>query len=150
MGWVIEYVRKICCGYFKPLGRENETQIAAGCDDGSVYLVSNYEVQHYCKVGHPVTGVAPFSVRDKGGSKLDALLCTGFFNAVKVFLDGKVSSSVCFFKLLKSLLKKFVTEEKLSDWVLSCSVGDVDHDGKDEVVVGLFDNTVKAFKLNIS
>lgn len=38
---------------------------------------------------------------------------------------------------------------ELSDWLHSCSVGDVDHDGVDEVVVGLLDNTIKAYKLDI-
>lgn len=143
---------KICCGAF--LEKENleidKYQIAAACDDGNIYLVylegKEFKVVPFGTVGNIVVEMQVLNVTHE--PNISALLCRGHFNAFLIFLRGKVSK---YFYIVDQkctfTYKQLLVQQKTADWVHTISIGDINNDGKEEIVVGLMNNTVEAYKM---
>ncbi|CAH1263295.1 uncharacterized protein [Branchiostoma lanceolatum] len=114
-------------------GRTVPSQVALGGEDGSIYIMSNFQVSvvEYSNVKLPLTQL--LCVQDSMPGQEDFILCAGHFNALFVYQAGK---RVC--------------QHKTPDWIVSMATADVDRDGNVEVVVGCLDNTVQALKLTTS
>jgi len=112
----------------------NYQDLVVGCDDGLIYLLQNFQLIPFIRVGHPVTVLKPFHptpTRSSYRSNLnDYLLCAGHFNGLKIYFQGKLVGSW-----------------ETSDWVHSIDVGDIDHDHINEIVVGTLNSTLFSFKL---
>jgi len=127
-------VRSLCIGYFVDIGEEKPStklQIAAGCDDGFIYVIEDYKLIKYAKVGHPVVQLLPFHFgsRNDNLNRFDYIFCTGHFNSIKIFWKGK-------------LLK----EQKTIDWVHAFSIGE--SDGIYELALAqLHNNTLQMFQI---
>jgi len=120
--WFPNRINTLCHGNF-----ENNITIVAGCEDGFIYIVQDYTLRRYISVGHPITQLLPIKLE---GHSIHSLLCVGHFNSLKVYHQSKL-----------------LIEHKTSDWIHTMSVGDVDNDGKEEIVVGLVSNLVQVFKV---
>jgi len=84
-------------------------------------------VKRYIKVSCTITKLIPFSHQEV---PYDYLLCAGHFNALKIFGQGQL-----------------LVELKTSDWIQSLAVGDVNNDGKNEIIVGLVNYMVHVFEV---
>jgi len=117
-------INTICVGSFQ---NKKTKQIIAGCLDGFIYLIEDYQVKRYIKVSCTITKLIPFSHQEV---PYDYLLCAGHFNALKIFGQGQL-----------------LVELKTSDWIQSLAVGDVNNDGKNEIIVGLVNYMVHVFEV---
>eukprot|EP00058_Branchiostoma_floridae_P027748 XP_002613239.1 hypothetical protein BRAFLDRAFT_118696 [Branchiostoma floridae] len=109
------------------------SQVALGGEDGSIYIMSNFQVSvvEYSNVKLPLTQLV--CVQDSMPGQEDFILCAGHFNNLFVYKAGK---RVC--------------QHKTPDWIVSMATADVDRDGNVEVVVGCLDNSVQALKMTTS
>ncbi|RUS34564.1 hypothetical protein BC938DRAFT_479670 [Jimgerdemannia flammicorona] len=127
----------------------NKQVVLAG-DDGYVYIMESetmkvanhlhvahdHQVTKLLKIDYPVINVSRFRPRDAphrvgdggGDDATDYLLCTGHFNGVHVYKDGEL-----------------VTIIETEDWVHTLAWGDVDGNGRDELVLGLLDQSVEVY-----
>eukprot|EP01103_Thecamoeba_quadrilineata_P014751 TRINITY_DN4477_c0_g1_i1.p2 TRINITY_DN4477_c0_g1~~TRINITY_DN4477_c0_g1_i1.p2 ORF type:complete len:145 (-),score=30.42 TRINITY_DN4477_c0_g1_i1:37-471(-) len=111
-----------------PTGGDRE--IALGCEDGRIYLLEGLKLRSFIKVGYTVTTVLSYQPTKSSTPGLaDYLICAGYFNAFNVYYQG-------------TLVARTVT----SDWVHTISIGDVDEDSAQEVVVGTLDNYLLCYK----
>ncbi|XP_039267067.1 uncharacterized protein LOC120342345 [Styela clava] len=149
-------VKVMVAGYFlhfDEVGNPDEklTQLALGCEDGTVWICVDFEVQtatQYANVGHTIThlhrlppiqnsysstnGNKNDQHSDSVSEKLDLLLCCGQFPALLVLREGKVS-----------------TKHKLPDWTISiCNFHQSDHDDANTVLIGCQDSTIQAIKVS--
>lgn len=146
-------VKAMCAGYFLHFDEvsdpeENLTQIALGCDDGTIWICVDFEIQttnQFADVGHPITDLRKLppmrAASDTGNindykvaaEKLDILLCTGHFPAFILLREGEV-----------------LTRRKLPDWASSiCDYND-DDSGRKEAISFLFgckDSSIQAVKV---
>jgi len=119
-------VNTLCQGFFEILPGKIP-QIVAGCQDGFIYLLQDYQYTRYISVGHPINHILSYNIVQEDVS---LLFCAGHFNALHIYHCGHI-----------------LLEHKTSEWVQTLSIGDVDNDGEDEIVVGLLNNFVQVFKL---
>ncbi|KAL3874778.1 hypothetical protein ACJMK2_037747 [Sinanodonta woodiana] len=123
---------KISDGSVKVEGGGNSkdhTQVALGSATGAIYILHNFMVteDEYANAKYPIRQLASLPVSD---GPLDFLLCTGNFNSLQVYLDGKS-----------------VGQYTTPDWINSMDTADIDNDGKLEIVVSCLDNSVLALKI---
>ncbi|XP_077864162.1 uncharacterized protein LOC100373710 [Saccoglossus kowalevskii] len=141
-------VTSMCCGQFLP---ESEaattpgdksspstttssqlasTQIALGGQDGSIYIMSSFQIYsvEYGSVHLPLMQI--MSIPSRETVEMDYLLCVGYFNSVMLYHAGK-------------LITKYIT----SDWVNSMATADVDNDGETEVIISCLDNSIHFLKV---
>ncbi|OWF43528.1 hypothetical protein KP79_PYT09512 [Mizuhopecten yessoensis] len=106
------------------------SQVALGSESGAVYIFHNFNVteDEYANTQYPITNLRALTVPDKD---TDLLLCTGHFNSLNVYSDGKK-----------------VAQHQTPDWINSLEVADLDGDGTKEVVFGCLDNSVHAVKVS--
>jgi hypothetical protein len=108
----------MCAGRFTE-DKENKTEIALGCENGSIYLLKDYAIHKHIQVGHTIThlqilgssGNTTSSHTSNGTlngntkyfdsmlnnsqslqQQIDYLACTGHFNALRIYNK----STVCF------------------------------------------------------
>lgn len=105
-----------------------QSQVAIGTEEGSIFVLSNFQLQPYASVHLPVTNLVSFP-NDECPDTTDLLLCAGHFNALMVFDQ-------------QELVHRLQTNE----WIhtVSCSYDD----NQRHVVLGLLDNTVLTYKLS--
>eukprot|EP01117_Protostelium_nocturnum_P004940 TRINITY_DN1790_c0_g1_i1.p1 TRINITY_DN1790_c0_g1~~TRINITY_DN1790_c0_g1_i1.p1 ORF type:complete len:360 (+),score=130.31 TRINITY_DN1790_c0_g1_i1:40-1080(+) len=98
-------INSICSGRFTSTenGNEKNNQILLGCQDGFVYMVENFQLIRFFRVGNPISLLKPFKRND---SNLDSVLCVGHFNGIKLFENGNL-----------------LLDHKTEDWVHSLSLG---------------------------
>ncbi|KAK3592558.1 hypothetical protein CHS0354_005620, partial [Potamilus streckersoni] len=108
---------------------KNDTQVALGSATGAIYILHNFMVteDEYANAKYPIRQLASLPVSD---GPLDFLLCSGNFNSLQVYLDGKS-----------------VGQYTTPDWINSMDTADIDNDGKLEIVVSCLDNSVLALKI---
>ncbi|XP_072023306.1 uncharacterized protein [Amphiura filiformis] len=106
------------------------SQVALGGHDGSVYIMSNFQVHviQYCNVLLPITQLS--RLPSIHGDDLDLLLVAGHFSSVFLYHA-----------------KQLICKCEVPDWVNTMTVADIDHDGNEEVIVGCQDQTICALKL---
>eukprot|EP01102_Stenamoeba_stenopodia_P004577 TRINITY_DN1487_c0_g1_i1.p1 TRINITY_DN1487_c0_g1~~TRINITY_DN1487_c0_g1_i1.p1 ORF type:complete len:385 (-),score=83.92 TRINITY_DN1487_c0_g1_i1:1209-2363(-) len=119
---------------------KDEDDILVGCDDGFVYSMSpsTYKLTRFVKVGFAPLKMSPLSKSSpqqsdshrSDSSRLDYLVCSGQFNTLKLYYNGEL-----------------VAEKKMNDWVRTFSVGDVDDDRENEIVVGTTSNELICYKI---
>eukprot|EP00123_Amoebidium_parasiticum_P008482 comp18840_c0_seq1/m.20846 comp18840_c0_seq1/g.20846 ORF comp18840_c0_seq1/g.20846 comp18840_c0_seq1/m.20846 type:complete len:352 (-) comp18840_c0_seq1:262-1317(-) len=102
-------------------------QIAFAGDDGTIYLVHNYQVYVYGKIGYPIRHLV--SVPRTDG--VDLVVCAGCFDGVRVLDQGKIveASNPC------------------REWVQCMALGDVDGDGCPELVLALAGRTLEVHRV---
>ncbi|KAG9292859.1 hypothetical protein G9A89_016221 [Geosiphon pyriformis] len=133
-------VNAMCSGYFSRkdnfdpeifVSKNNTsaaTQVALGGDDGQVYLLEDYTIVNLLKMDQPITNLKSFRPHDLDSTETDFLLCTGYFNEIRVYKDAELICSI-------------ITE----DWVCCIMVGDVDGDGEAEFVIGMMNQVVEVY-----
>ncbi|XP_069116021.1 uncharacterized protein [Argopecten irradians] len=111
-------------------GHSVSTQVALGSESGAVYIFHNFNVteDEYANTQYPITNLRALTVADKD---TDLLLCTGHFNSLNIYSDGKK-----------------VGQHQTPDWINSLEIADLDGDGTKEVVFGCLDNSVHAVKVS--
>lgn len=88
-------------------------QIALGCENGFIYLLVDFKIYPYCQIGHPITKLNKMKYSDINNNDndnnyngnnnsngddddddvdddLDILICTGYFNSIKMFYNKEV------------------------------------------------------------
>ena len=107
-----------------------QTQVALGTADGSIMILTDFRIVPYANVQLPITQLEKLPAPSRENT--DILLCVGHFNAIMAYHR-----------------QELVLRHRTPEWVhtMTSSVGE--HDGRSEVIVGLMDNTVQAFKLLI-
>lgn len=102
-----------------------QSQVALGTEEGSIFVLNNFQLQSYASVHLPVTNLVSFPNKSCQ-EKTDFLLCSGHFNALMVFDK-------------QELVHRLETKE----WIrtLSCSYDDK------HVILGMLDNTISIYRL---
>lgn len=100
-------------------------QIAVSCDDGILYIMEDYEIVRLLSLGTCITKVEKYQKDGK-----DLLLCIGHFNELIVISGNEIVQRV-----------------KTNDWIHLLTVGDIDNDGNDEVIIGMLDHTMQVLKM---
>lgn len=102
-------------------------QVAIATEEGSIYILSNFQLQPYASVQLPVTHLATFP-GDGNPDGTDFLLCAGHFNALMVFQQ-------------QELVKKLDTKE----WLHTVSCTNINNEK--QIILGMMDNTVMTYKV---
>ncbi|XP_014666633.1 PREDICTED: uncharacterized protein LOC106808427 isoform X2 [Priapulus caudatus] len=137
-------VNAMCCGRFKmsaagdsdmgatAAGAGSKLQVALATDTGVIYIMEEFQLceTEYCAVGSPVTQLCRLSARELGNA--DVLLAAGHYNALAIYQDGKLK-----------------VKHQTSDWICSVIAADMDNDNHVAVVVGCYDRTISALRINI-
>lgn len=137
---------------------ETLTQLALGCEDGTIWICVDFEVQttaQYSNVGHTITHLhrlpplhSSYSISNgskhdsvslsdqqanAASEKLDLLLCCGQFPALLVLREGKV-----------------LTKLKLPDWTTSICDFNNNQENRNSstVLIGCQDSTIRAVKVS--
>ncbi|CEG83168.1 hypothetical protein RMATCC62417_17137 [Rhizopus microsporus] len=141
-------IQSICAGNFidmntmrrfKPISKAREShtklddqQILLGGRDGYVYIMINFEIYPWIKVDFPITNIQRWRPSDLKEHEVDLLICTGHSNQVLVFQNGEKISTI-----------------QTLDWPLAVTLGDVNADGKDELILGLLNQTIDVYECEI-
>jgi len=107
-----------------------QSQVALGTEEGSIYVLSNFQLHPYASVHLPITNLASLP-NDGCPESIDFVMCAGHFNALVVF-EGQ------------ELVHRLETKE----WIhtVSCT-----HDNNQRhVVLGMLDNTVSTYRVIVS
>ncbi|KAM9964699.1 hypothetical protein ACTFIW_004474 [Dictyostelium discoideum] len=125
-------------------------QIALGCENGFIYLLVDFKIYPYCQIGYPVTKLNKMKYSDINNNDndnnngnnnnsngddddvdddLDILICTGYFNSIKMFYN-----------------KEVICDHSLDDWCHTLSIGQVENNGDKTIVIGKLDNTIEYLK----
>ncbi|KXJ19091.1 uncharacterized protein LOC110231309 [Exaiptasia diaphana] len=102
-----------------------QSQVALGTEEGSIFVLSNFQLQPYASVRLPITNLLSFP-NNGCPEKTDFLLCSGHFNALMVFDQQEI-----------------VHRLETKEWIhtVSCSYDDK------HVVLGMLDNTISIYRL---
>lgn len=104
------------------------SQVALGTESGAIFVLNDFQLLPFANVQLPVTQLDSLSSLADG---VDCLLCIGHFDALMVFRNHEL-----------------ILQHRTQDWVQTlacCETGS----GK-EVLLGLADNSVEAYKVNLS
>lgn len=104
-------------------------QVALGTESGAIYIFCNFSIteEEYVNTGYTITLLKKLEIPDYDN---DILVCTGHFNAIHIYLDGK---KLC--------------HHVTSDWVNCFDI--IDQDGSKELVVGCLDRSIQGYKIMI-
>ncbi|KAJ8657440.1 hypothetical protein O0I10_006742 [Lichtheimia ornata] len=103
-------------------------QVLLGGQDGSVYIMVDGEIHPWFKVGFGLSKIMTFRPTCLPDNEPDLVACVGLANCIRIYSHGEL-----------------ISEIKTSDWPQDITVGDVNADGQDELVVGLFNNIVEIY-----
>ncbi|CAO3685937.1 unnamed protein product [Umbelopsis vinacea] len=107
-------------------------QVALAGENGTIYLMDNYKIRNFFQVDYPITRLITFRTRWMKDNIPDILICAGHCNEIRIYHNGK-------------LISTYETE----DWVHDMTLGDIDADDKDELVLGLLNQTVQVLKCEL-
>lgn len=132
-------VNTMCAGFFYAPSMKmdaDETyvqqQVALAGDNGVVYIMQNYNITSFFQVDYPVTRLLSFRTRSMAKNMPNILICAGHRNEIRAYHNG-------------NLIATYETE----DWPHDMTLGDIDADGTDELVLGLLNQTVQVLKCNV-
>ncbi|KAI9027257.1 hypothetical protein CLU79DRAFT_833178 [Phycomyces nitens] len=114
-----------------PDSKIHSKQVLLAGQDGNVYILVNYEAHLWFKVGVCLTSILTFRPPWLLEEEPDIIICAGQTNAVFIYHRGKK-----------------IGEITTADWPHAMTMGDVNADGQDELVLGLIDQTVEVYQLN--
>ncbi|KAL0082969.1 hypothetical protein J3Q64DRAFT_1750930 [Phycomyces blakesleeanus] len=109
----------------------NSKQVLLAGEDGNVYILVNFEVYLWFTVGICLTNILTFRPSWLLEEEPDIIICAGQSNGVYIYHG-----------------RKMVGEITTADWPHAMTMGDVNADGQDELVLGLLDQTVEVYRLN--
>ncbi|KAI8351201.1 hypothetical protein EDC96DRAFT_518866 [Choanephora cucurbitarum] len=104
-------------------------QVLFAGQDGFVYIMIDFEIFQWFYVGFCLTKIIQFRPSTLKAHESDIVLCTGHSNEVAVYQDGEKISSI-----------------KTSDWPHAITLGDVNADGKDELILGSLDQMIEVYE----
>ncbi|KAI8638159.1 hypothetical protein BD408DRAFT_29626 [Parasitella parasitica] len=104
-------------------------QVLLAGKDGCVYIMIDFEIFRWFRIGFCLERIMRFRPSTLEESETDMILCTGHSNEVLVYQNGKQISHI-----------------RTSDWPHAITLGDINADGQDELVLGLLDYTVEVYE----
>lgn len=121
---------KLPVGHLANGNVQTDEQVALGSENGAIFLFHNFAIteDEYANAQYPITNMESLTVTDYD---TDLLLCSGHFNKLHVYSDGKK-----------------IGDYPTTDWICSMNTIDLDNDGVKEVVVGCLDNSIHAIKVS--
>ncbi|KAG2182313.1 hypothetical protein INT43_007240 [Umbelopsis isabellina] len=127
----------MCAGDFtRPCTSESEKetyqQVALAGNNGIIYILENYKVTSFVHVDYSITRVLRYRPKSLPESSPDILICAGHCNEIRAYYYGEL-----------------ITTYGTQDWVHDMILGDIDGDGKDELVMGLLNQTIAVLKCSI-
>jgi len=148
-------INSMCAGKYTD-DSDNKPEIALGCENGYIYILKDYAIHKYIQVGHTITHLQILSSSGNISNshvtngtlngnnsyvsinnsqslhhQVDFLLCTGHFNAIKIYNKS-------------NLIKEISTQ----DWVHSFAVHGSTREGT--LVAGLANNCIQVYKLHLN
>ncbi|KAG2219679.1 hypothetical protein INT45_001851 [Circinella minor] len=106
-----------------------DKQVLMAGEDGCVYVMINYEIHQLFNVGFRLTKIIGFRPSFLKEDEPDLVICVGYANQALVYRGDK---RIC--------------EIATADWPHNVTVGDVNADGQDELILGLLDQTVQVYR----
>ncbi|CAO3662858.1 unnamed protein product [Umbelopsis ramanniana] len=132
-------INTMCAGYFSRSSRNTNAdepggkqQIALAGQNGDIYIMENYKISAFFSVGYPVTKLLRYRPRGFENTSPDVLICAGHRNELKAYHNG-------------SLIATYETE----DWIHDMTLGDIDADDNEELVLGLLNQTILVLKFQV-
>lgn len=112
-----------------PAAAADRTQVALGCTNGAIYILHNFTLteEEYANAHYHVTELL---CHPSANGKADYLLCSGHFNALQIYADGKK-----------------VGHFEMPDWVSSMTLMTTGLDRREQLVIGCLDNTILGLNL---
>ncbi|KAI8882566.1 hypothetical protein K501DRAFT_323911 [Backusella circina FSU 941] len=107
-------------------------QVLMGGQDGYVYIMIDFEIYQWFRVGFSITSVIQFRPNSLGEDETDMVICTGHSNEVLIYQNGIQISHIL-----------------TSEWPHAITLGDVNADGQDELVLGLLDKKIEVYQWEI-
>ncbi|ORY91381.1 hypothetical protein BCR43DRAFT_106858 [Syncephalastrum racemosum] len=101
--------------------------------DGNLYIMQGQQIHRWFQVGFTVHSIVSFRLKSMDRSEPDLFVCIGQASCVHVYQN-----------------EKLLLQIDTSDWVKSVTLGDVNGDGEDELVLGLVNKTIEVYKLQCS
>ncbi|KAI9267079.1 hypothetical protein EDC94DRAFT_602223 [Helicostylum pulchrum] len=107
----------------------NSQQVLLAGQDGYIYIMINFEIFQWIKVGFCLSTLIKFRPSVLSDEETDMVICTGHSNEVLIYQNGEQISHI-----------------RTSDWPHAITLGDVNADGQDELVLGLLDQTIEVYE----
>ncbi|KAI9469844.1 MAG: hypothetical protein EXX96DRAFT_654271 [Benjaminiella poitrasii] len=142
-------VQSMCSGYFITSDELNRfiphhkkrtrtykldsRQVLLAGQDGYVYIMIDFEIFPWFNVGFCLNRIIKFRPSSLSENEADIVLCTGHSNEVLIYQNGQRIAQI-----------------HTSDWPHAITLGDVNADGQDELVLGLLDQTIEVYKWTIN
>lgn len=104
-------------------------QVLLAGQDGYVYIMIDFEIFQWIKVGFCLSRLVRFRPSNMPDDETDMLICAGHSDDVLIYHNGEKISNI-----------------KTSDWPHAITLGDVNSDGEDELVLGSLDQTIEVFE----
>ncbi|GAA5810369.1 hypothetical protein MFLAVUS_003790 [Mucor flavus] len=104
-------------------------QVLLAGQDGYIYIMINFEIFQWIKVGFCLSTLIKFRPSVLSEEETDMVICTGHSNEVLIYQNGEQISHI-----------------RTSDWPHAITLGDVNADGQDELVLGLLDQTIEVYE----
>ncbi|KAG2212172.1 hypothetical protein INT46_006007 [Mucor plumbeus] len=101
-------------------------QVLMAGKDGYVYIMIDFELMEFGTRFFNGSGFRPSTLGEK---ETDMIICTGHSNEVLIYQNGKQISRI-----------------RTSDWPHAVTLGDINADGQDELVLGLLDQTIEVYE----
>ncbi|CAO3645732.1 unnamed protein product [Cunninghamella blakesleeana] len=108
------------------------TQVLLAGQDGNIYVMIDFEIYFWFQVGFYITQIIRFRPIELAEHEPDLMICIGHSNNIKVYQCGEI-----------------ITEIETKDWPHVMTMGDINADGKDELVLGLLDQSIVVYKYDI-
>ncbi|KAI9263751.1 hypothetical protein BY458DRAFT_514236 [Sporodiniella umbellata] len=106
-----------------------DQQILLGGKDGCVYIMINFEIFPWIKVEFSITNILRWRPSNFKKEATDLLVCTGHSNEVLIFQNEEKVATI-----------------NTSDWPHAVTLGDINADGKDELILGLLNQTIDVYE----
>ncbi|CAO3598618.1 unnamed protein product [Absidia cylindrospora] len=107
-------------------------QVLLGGQDGNIYVMIDFEIYWWFRVGYYINQIMCFRPSGLPDHEADLVICMGHSNKIKICHNGEVIADV-----------------ETRDWPHTMTMGDVNTDGKDELVVGLLDQSVEVYRYRV-
>ncbi|GAN05885.1 conserved hypothetical protein [Mucor ambiguus] len=108
-------------------------QVLMAGKDGNVYIMIDFEIFQWFNVGFCLEKIMRFRPSALDESQTDMIICTGHSNEVLIYQNGEQIFHIC-----------------TSDWPHAITLGDINADGQDELVLGLLDQTIEVYEWEIN
>ncbi|KAL9552715.1 hypothetical protein PS6_004336 [Mucor atramentarius] len=111
----------------------NYQQVLMAGKDGYVYIMIDFEIFQWFRVGFCLEKIIRFRPSALDDNETDLIICTGHSNEVLIYQNGERISHI-----------------RTSDWPHAVTLGDINADGQDELVLGLLDQTIEVYEWDIN